>query len=102
MSQIRRDTDYASVMARKGEILRTACGIDYEEFRRGRLEFDYEGLMASTGYGLDEIAAIQTGCKVGNTALLELPNLTRLARRLAPPRVRGPHPDEGRSGERLR
>jgi 2-amino-4-ketopentanoate thiolase beta subunit len=80
-----RDTDYAGVMARKGEILRTACGIDYERFRQGRLAFDYDGLMGSTGYDLDEIAVIQRGCKVGDTALLELPNLTRLARSLAAP-----------------
>lgn len=85
MSHDGRDIGYTGVMARKGEILHTACGIDYEKFRRGRLEFDYDGLMASTGYGLDEIAAIQTGCKVGNTALLELPNLTRLARSMALP-----------------
>lgn len=85
MNHAGRDTDYPGVMARQGELLRTACGIDYEEFRQGRLAFDYDGLMDSTGYSLDEIAVIQRGCKVGNTALLELPNLTRLARSLAPP-----------------
>ncbi len=80
-----RSTGYADVLARQSQILRDASGIDYHAFRRGRLEYDYEGLMASTGYGLEEIVEIQRGCKVGGTPLLELPNLTRLARALAPP-----------------
>jgi cysteine synthase len=79
------DRSYAAVMRRQAEILRTAVGIDYDRFRRGRLVFDYEGLMDSTGYTLDQIADIQSQCKVGHTPLLELKNLTRLARYLAPP-----------------
>jgi 2-amino-4-ketopentanoate thiolase beta subunit len=79
-----RDTSYQGVMGRSAEILRHASGIDYEEFRRGRMAYDYEGLMQSTGYTLDEVAAVQAGCKVGHTPLLELKNLSLLARSLAP------------------
>lgn len=78
------DTSYQAVMARAGEILRAAAGIDYAEFRRGRLEYDYEGLMAATGYTLEQVAAIQREYKVGATPLIELRNLTRLARSVAP------------------
>jgi 2-amino-4-ketopentanoate thiolase beta subunit len=79
------DMSYQAVMARQQDILSKASGIDYDRFRKGRLVFDYEALMDSTGYSLDQIAAIQSGCKVGNTPLLEMKNLTRLARHLAPP-----------------
>ncbi|MFH0916199.1 MAG: 2-amino-4-oxopentanoate thiolase subunit OrtB [bacterium] len=85
MTSLTAEQTYEAVMGRQGEILRTAAGIDYDRFRRGRLVVDYEGLMASTGYTLQEIADIQAKCKVGNTPMLELHNLTRLARHLAPP-----------------
>lgn len=78
------DTGYQAVMARSTQILRNASGLDYDDFRRGRLCFDYESLMAATGYSLEEVAAVQSRCKVGGTPLLELSNLTRLARSLAP------------------
>ena len=79
------EDSYQAVMARQAEILSTASGIDYDRFRKGRLVFDYQALMDSTGYSLDQIAEIQSRCKVGHTPLLELKNLTRLARNLAPP-----------------
>jgi len=85
VSPLALDRTYEAVMSRQAEILQRAAGIDYEQFRHGRLVFDYEGLMASTGYTLDQIAGIQTQCKVGCTPMLELKNLTRLARHLAPP-----------------
>ena len=69
--------DYNSVMGRQADILRTSAGIDYSEFRRGRLVFDYDALMGSTGYTLDRIAEIQASCKVGHTPFLELKSLTR-------------------------
>jgi cysteine synthase len=79
------DSSYKAVMERQGDILRRASGIDYERFRLGRIAFDYEALMQSVGYSLDEVAGIQAGFKVGHTPLLELENLTMLARSLAPP-----------------
>ncbi len=77
--------DYASVMGRNNEIMKDALGLDYSEFETGRLRFDYEGLMTSTGYTLDEIVKIQTRTGVGNTPLLELRNLSALARKYAKP-----------------
>ncbi|WP_300524471.1 2-amino-4-oxopentanoate thiolase subunit OrtB [Aminiphilus sp.] len=77
--------DYGAVMARRGEIMRKSVGIDYERFSRGRLAFDYEGMMCETGYSLDEVEAIQRESNVGNTPLLELKNLTRLVRTLSEP-----------------
>ncbi len=41
--------------------------------------------MAATGYSLNDVAAIQRKYKVGDTPLIELRNLSRLARSLAPP-----------------
>jgi cysteine synthase len=78
------DRTYQAVMARQAEILKDAAGIDYDAYRRGRLVVDYEGLMACTGYSIDQIAEVQAGCKVGNTPLIELDNLTELARHVAP------------------
>lgn len=79
------DLSYGAVMARRTEILRRSTGIDYEAFRRGRFAFDYEEMMARTGYSLDETRAIQAAANVGDTPLLELTNLTRLVRTMAPP-----------------
>ena len=38
-----------------GEIQRRAVGVDYEAYEQDGVAFDYEGLMASAGYGLDEV-----------------------------------------------
>jgi len=76
---------YGAVMARRAEILRRSTGIDYESFRRGRFAFDYESLMSSTGYSLEEARRIQAEVNVGSTPLLELRNLTGLVRSMARP-----------------
>ncbi|AFM40852.1 cysteine synthase [Desulfosporosinus acidiphilus SJ4] len=76
---------YEAVMARKGEIMRKAIGIDYSLFEFGKLGFDYEAMMGSVAYSLEETARIQRAAGVGNTPLLELRNLTALAREVAPP-----------------
>ena len=72
-------------MARKGAIMQQAMGIDYDEFIQTPLAFDYERMMQKAGYSLDEIKTIQHRAGVGNTPLLELKNLTCLARKVAPP-----------------
>ena len=77
--------DYQSVMARSNEINLKALGIDYSEFESGSVAFDYEALMAKTGYTVEEVAKIQSKTAVGNTPLIELRNLTELARRYAKP-----------------
>ena len=77
--------DYDSVMGRSNEIQRKALGLDYEEFESGSVAFDYEALMKSTGYTLEEVAKIQARTAVGNTPLIELRNLSALARKNARP-----------------
>ncbi len=80
-----RGTSYQEVMARKGEIVNQAVGIDYQKFERPPITFDYEGMMHTAGYSLDEVRAIQSEMNVGETPLIELRNITRLVRQLAPP-----------------
>ena len=76
---------YDAVMARRSEIVMKSVGIDYRRFETGGIAFDYERMMQETGYSLEEIRAIQHDFGVGETPLLELKNLTRLARSLCPP-----------------
>ena len=76
---------YAAVMSRRNEIMRRSVGIDYALFESGGLAFDYEAMMRETGYSLDEVIRIQQAVHVGNTPLVELSNITKLARSLAQP-----------------
>ena len=79
------DNSYAAVMARKNEIMKRAVGMDYDQFESGSIAFDYEGMMAATGYTLDAVRKIQAEeFQIGNTPLIELKNLTALARSFAP------------------
>ncbi|MGH3242339.1 MAG: 2-amino-4-oxopentanoate thiolase subunit OrtB [Spirillospora sp.] len=78
-------TDYASVLARRDEILLASTGIDYRALERGRLAFDSEGLMARAGSDLSAIRAVQRRTGVGGTPLLELRNLTELVRSMSAP-----------------
>ena len=70
-------------MARKAEIIRNAVGVDYKQFESGSIAFDYERMMASTGYTLEDVAEIQRGFAIGNTPLIELKNITSLVRKLS-------------------
>ncbi len=79
-----KPADYNSVMGRKAEIMKQSVGIDYASFESGSIAFDYEKMMKETGYTLDEMQKIQYGVNVGNTPILELKNLTALARKCAP------------------
>jgi cysteine synthase len=76
---------YEAVMARRSRIVRESVGIDYDAYATGALAFDYERLLADTGYDLASVRRIQERCAVGNTPLVELENLTALVRRMAPP-----------------
>lgn len=80
----KKDMSFESIMARKGEIMKAAVGIDYDEFETDGIAFDYERMMRETGYSLNEIEKIQSETGVGNTPLYELRNLTKLARKYAP------------------
>ncbi len=77
--------DYDSVMGRSNEIMKEALGLDYNDFEKGGVKFDYEALMKATGYTLDEVAKIQAKTAVGNTPLIELRNLSKLTRKYAKP-----------------
>ena len=77
--------DYASVMGRSNDIMKKALGLDYANYESGSVAFDYEALMADTGYTLEEINKIQSKTAVGNTPLIELRNLTALSRKYAKP-----------------
>jgi len=78
-----RDNSFSAVMARKAEIIRNAVGVDYHQFESGSIAFDYERMMASTGYTLEDVAEIQRGFAIGNTPLIELKNITSLVRKLS-------------------
>ncbi len=79
-----RDMSYDAVMSRRSEIMKKSVGIDYDTFEYEGIGFDYERMMKETGYTLDEMREIQSSTGVGNTPLLELKNLTALARKFAP------------------
>jgi len=78
-----KDMSYAAVMGRKNEIMKKAIGIDYSVFEYGGIGFDYERMMREAGYTLEEIQKIQAETSVGNTPIIELRNLTELARKVA-------------------
>ena len=72
---------YEKLMQRKNEIILKSIGIDYSIYETGKLSFDYEKLMKDVGYCLEEVKEIQKEVGVGNTPLLELKNITKLARK---------------------
>lgn len=80
-----KDMSYSAVLARKPEIMKQSVGIDYATFESGSIAFDYEKMMRETGYSLEEIQKIQSDTGVGNTPILELKNITALARKCAAP-----------------
>ena len=77
--------DYDSVMGRSADIMKASLGLDFNDFESGSVAFDYEGLMKATGYTIDEVDRIQSRTGVGHTQLLELRNITALARKYAKP-----------------
>ena len=77
--------DYNSVMGRSADIMKASLGLDFNDFESGSVAFDYEGLMEATGYTIEEIDRIQSRTGVGHTPLLELRNITALARKYAQP-----------------
>ncbi len=79
-----KDMSYAGVMSRRPEIMKKAAGIDFSIFESGSIAFDYERMMKEAGFTIEEIQKIQSEHGVGNTPIIELRNLTALARKLAP------------------
>lgn len=78
------DKSYAAVTARSNEIIKDAIGVDYSIYESGNIAFDYEKMMSDTGYTLEEVIKINRETGVGNTPLIELKNITALARKLSP------------------
>jgi 2-amino-4-ketopentanoate thiolase beta subunit len=76
-------SDYSEMMNRKNEIMLKSVGIDFKKYETGKLSFDYERMMKDTGYSLSDVMNIQKEVGVGNTPLLELKNLTKLARKVS-------------------
>ncbi|MEG0779816.1 MAG: 2-amino-4-oxopentanoate thiolase subunit OrtB [Oscillospiraceae bacterium] len=79
-----KDLSYAGINSRKNEIMQAAMGINYAEFELPGIGFDYEKMMREAGYSMAEMQKIQSEHAVGNTPLIELRNLTALARKYAP------------------
>lgn len=76
---------YQEIMAQKAAIVRAAIGLDYSRYETGALAFDYERLLADTGYDVAAVRAVQRHTAVGDTPLVELRNITELARTVARP-----------------
>jgi cysteine synthase len=71
-----------SLLTRAPNIMRKSLGgLDYELFELGGLAFDYESLMDSVPYGIDEILELQKQTKVSGTPLFELRNVNGLVKR---------------------
>ncbi|NLA95292.1 MAG: pyridoxal-phosphate dependent enzyme [Clostridiaceae bacterium] len=80
-----KDMTYEAVMARQNEIMGKALGIDYSDYERDGIVFDYEAMMDDVGIMVDEVARIQKDMGVGNTPLMDMKNITALARKIAKP-----------------
>lgn len=76
---------YEALMSQRAEIMKQSVGIDYSQYETGALAFDYERLLADTGYDVKTASVIQRETAVGNTPLIELKNITELVRAVAKP-----------------
>ncbi|WP_455210297.1 2-amino-4-oxopentanoate thiolase subunit OrtB [Kaarinaea lacus] len=74
---------YEAIMAQKDDIVKASVGLDYAQYITGTLAFDYEKLLADTGYDVTAAADIQRQTAVGSTPLVELRNITELVRATA-------------------
>ncbi len=73
-----------AILDRKNEIMKRSVGIDYSRYESGFIAFDYERMMSEAGGDIKETSKLQAETGVGNTPLLELRNLTELARKYSP------------------
>ncbi len=79
------DKSYDAVMARRGEILKDSVGIDFAKFELDGIAFDYDAMMDSVEYTMEEMMKIQSDLGVGSTPLIELHNITNLVRKISKP-----------------
>jgi len=80
-----RDMSYEAVMSRKNEIMKKALGVDYDDYELSEIAFDYDSLMEDVDLTMEDIRRIQREVSVGDTPLVELRNLTSLARKFSEP-----------------
>jgi len=80
-----RDMSYEAVMSRKNEIMKKALGVNYEDYELSEIAFDYDSLMEDVDLTMEDIRRIQREVSVGDTPLVELRNLTSLARKFSEP-----------------
>jgi len=80
-----QEPSYQEIMAQRAEIMKTSVGLDYARYAQGALAFDYEGLLADTGYDIETACGVQRRTAVGHTPLVELENITELVRVMAEP-----------------
>jgi cysteine synthase len=76
---------YSEIMSKKKDILLRSTGIDYENYEKSPITFEYEELMDSCKYSLEDIQKILQETGIGETPLVELKNLTELIRSVSPP-----------------
>lgn len=74
---------YDLLMNRKNEIMLKSVGMNFDKYETGKISFDYEEMMRDTGYTISDVMNIQSEVGVGNTPLLELKNITNLARKVS-------------------
>lgn len=79
-----KEMTYQAVMGRQNEIVNKALGIDYSKYEKSGMVFDYEAMMEDIGISIDQVVQIQKDMGVGDTPLMDLKNMTALARKLAP------------------
>jgi cysteine synthase len=71
-------------MARRAELMQKSLQINYDDFELEGIAFDYEKMMNEAAYSMEEMIEIQSRVGVGNTPIIELKNMTELARKYAP------------------
>lgn len=74
---------YEEVMSRKNEIMIKSVGTNFDKYEYGKIAFNYEDMMRDIGYSIQDIMNIQSEVGVGKTPLLELRNITSLARKVS-------------------
>jgi 2-amino-4-ketopentanoate thiolase beta subunit len=82
---VTEDTGYQAILSQRSDIMRESIGLDYARYASGALAFDYERLLADAGYDLERTRTVQRQAAVGETPLIELENITELARTVAEP-----------------
>ncbi len=74
---------YNQIMSKKNEIMKKSLGLDYDLFKKEGISFDYEKLMNTADYSMEELLKIQVDSKVGQTPLIELKNLNKAVKKMS-------------------